>query len=151
MASNVVGIRVMIQRMRGFTLIELMIVVAIVAILAAIALPAYGRYAFRAHRVDGQELLLRVANAQERYYSTYNRYGTLAQLDYADASSEKKYYTVEVDLVTIGGVDNQGYKATAIPQGGQASDVCGSLSISQSGVKLPAANDDASKINGSCW
>src|SRR5579875_1416722 len=83
------------ERKRGFTLIELMVVVAIIAIIAAIAVPAYGRYAYRARRVDGQELLLRIANAQERYYATYNTYGDLKTIGYSStttANSEKQYY-----------------------------------------------------------
>ncbi len=49
---------------RGFSLIELMIVVAIIAILASLAYYNYGRYAFRARRVDGREMLMRVAAAE---------------------------------------------------------------------------------------
>ncbi|GAI02651.1 unnamed protein product, partial [marine sediment metagenome] len=51
---------------KGFTLIELMIVVAVIAILAAIAYPSYTRYVYRARRADGQDLLMRIAAAQER-------------------------------------------------------------------------------------
>lgn len=54
-------------RPTGFTLIEVMIVVAIVAILAAIAYPSYSDYAFRTRRADGKEMMMRVASAQERY------------------------------------------------------------------------------------
>ncbi|MEB2317016.1 MAG: prepilin-type N-terminal cleavage/methylation domain-containing protein, partial [Xanthomonadaceae bacterium] len=65
---------------RGFTLIEVMVVVAIVAILAAIAYPSYSDYAFRARRVDGKEMMMRVAAAQERYYTNLNSYATVTQL-----------------------------------------------------------------------
>lgn len=137
---------------KGFTLIELMIVVVIIAILASIAIPSYGRYAFRARRGDAQELLLRIANAQERFYATNNQYGKLTDIGYDDpASSEKSYYNVTVALAAVGGVDNQGYTATAAPAGAQASDVCGNLSINQAGVKLPASNDTSHNTNGSCW
>lgn len=137
------------QRTRGFTLIELLVVVAIIAILAAIAVPAYGRYAFRARRVDGKELLLRIANAQERYYATYNRYGALGDIGYANpAVSEKRYYSVTVSVPAAS--NGQAYTATAAAEGVQAADACGALTIDNAGVKTPGTND-AGNSNGSCW
>lgn len=137
-------------RARGFTLIELMIVVVIIAILAAIAIPAYGRYAYRAHRVDGQELLLRIANAQERHYSTNNRYGSLDDIGYdSPAASEKGYYSVSVQIPA--GSSSQSFVATAAPVGGQAKDVCGSLTINSAGVKAPGPASASLNSNGSCW
>lgn len=133
---------------KGFTLIELMIVIAIVAILAAIALPMFGQYSYRAQRVDGQELLLRIATAQERFYSTNNKYGALTAVGYDDpALSEKGYYSVKVDLAA----DGQSYKATAAPKNQQLSDVCGDLSITDAGVKKPASTDPTFNTNGKCW
>jgi type IV pilus assembly protein PilE len=130
----------------GFTLVELLTVVTIIAILAAIAIPAYGRYAYRARRVDGKELLLRLANAQERYYATYNRYGTLAELGYADpALSEKGYYSVQLPLAS-----RTAFRAEATPQGAQRNDVCGTLSVDSAGAKRPDAASDANS-NGPCW
>ncbi len=134
---------------KGFTLLELMIVVVIVAALAALAIPAYGRYAFRAHRVDGQELLLRIANAQERYYSTTNAYGSLADVGYDDPSSEKGYYIASIAIPA--GSASQAYVATATPVGGQAQDVCGPLTIDNAGNKTPGPASAASNSNGSCW
>lgn len=137
------------QRTRGFTLVELLMVVAVIAILAAIAIPAYGRYAFRARRVDGKELLLRIANAQERYYATYNKYGALGDIGFASpAISEKRYYNVAVDLPAAG--KGQSFIATATGAGVQAGDACGALSIDNAGVKTPGP-DDAGNSNGSCW
>lgn len=139
-------------RQRGFTLIELMIVVVIIAILAAIAIPAYGRYAYRARRADGQELLLRIANAQERYYATNNRYGTLGGtpgLGYADpAISEKGYYSVEM---AFPGGSSSSFLATATAISSQENDACGALSIDNTGNKLPATTDTSHNSNGSCW
>lgn len=135
------------DRMRGFTLIELMVVVAIVAILAAIAVPSYGRYAYRSRRVDGQELLLRIANAQERYYATYNKYGGLTDIGYADpAESEKRYYSV-----TIPASNSTTYTAVASPVGVQEHDACGNLSIDSTGTKSPGPDDAAHNTNGRCW
>jgi len=139
------GIQAM-ARVRGFTLLELMIVVVIIAILAAIAIPTYSRYAIRAHRVDGQELLLRIANAQERFYATNNHYGALTELNYTDpALSDKGYYSVSMNPAAAS--TTQTFTATAAPVGGQTKDDCQSLTINNAGVKASTGTT----TNGSCW
>ena len=138
------------RRGRGFTLVELLVVVTIIAILAAVAIPAYGRYAYRARRVEGKELLLRIANAQERYYATYNGYGKLKDLGFEDpAPSEKGYYQASIKLGD--GTRPQTYVATARPMQGQASDACGDLTVDHTGTKAPAQDDAARNSNGACW
>ncbi|KRE89550.1 hypothetical protein ASG87_04285 [Frateuria sp. Soil773] len=127
---------------RGFTLLELMIVVAIIAILAAIAVPAYGRYAFRSRRADGQELLLRLATAQERHYATFNKYGSLSDLGFASLSSDKGYYTASIPASS-----SSAFTATATPAGDQVGDKCGNLSINNVGNKTFSGNE----TNGKCW
>ena len=138
----------LMTRSRGFTLIELLIVVAIIAILAAIAIPAYSRYSYRSRRVDGKDLLLRIANAQERYYATANAYGGLTDIGFDNpAISEKGFYSVTV----VASSSSQAFVATATPVGGQANDVCGPLTIDNAGVKRPDPASASSNSNGSCW
>jgi len=131
----------------GFTLLELMIVVAIIAILAAVALPAYNRYVLRAHRASAHNLVMAVASAQERYYTNYNQYATtMPQLGFtttASQTSEGGYYIVSLPATG----NTQTYLLQAAPQGGQASDKCGNLTLTNAGVKDFAGDES----NGHCW
>ena len=136
---------------RGFTLLELMIVVVVIAILASFAMYNYGRYAFRARRTDGREMLMRVAAAQERFFTNFNRYsGSLTDsaadggLAFANTESDNKNYAITIAL----GNGNATYTLTATPQNAQAADVCQNLTITDTGVKGQSGSPTA---NGNCW
>lgn len=139
---------------KGFTLIELMIVVAIIAILASLAYYNYSRYAFKTRRADGREMLMRVAAAQERYYTNFNAYASSltaaspAGLDFTGppVTSEKSHYTITTANGASG--DTQSYVLMATPTAGdvQAADACGALTLDNVGNKLPVTSD-----NGHCW
>ncbi|HSX60403.1 MAG TPA: type IV pilin protein [Tahibacter sp.] len=144
------------EKHQGFTLLELMIVVAIIAILAAFALPSYQRYGQRARRADGKELLMRVAAAQERYYTNFNRYATSpltapTSLGLSTLTSERGYYSVSSANGATG--DTQSYVLSATPVAGtnQAGDQCGTLTINNTGVKTPAKTEMPQNSNGACW
>jgi type IV pilus assembly protein PilE len=136
----------------GFTLVELVIVVLIIAVLASLAVPAYQRYAQRTRRADAREMLMRIAAAQERFYTNYNRYAAAvtgappAGLGFASAASEKGYYTV---VITAAGAAPQTYSLAAAPVAGQGqqNDKCGTISITNGGVKSFSGNEN----NGKCW
>lgn len=139
------------RKYRGFSLIELMVVVAIIAIIAAFAVPSYLNYGIRARRSDGQNMLLRVADAQERYYATHNSYGSLNQLGYTTAASklsEKGYYQLGMEP-SSDSTSAVAYTATATPVSGspQVKDTCGALTIDNAGVRGQAG----STTNGTCW
>lgn len=134
----------------GYSLVELLLVLAIVAMLAALAVPAYGRYAYRARRVEGKELLLRIAQAQELHYASYSRYGELSELGFhAPAWSERGFYRVALQLEASD--RPQTFVATAWPSSAQAGDTCGALAIDDTGRKLPEATDVVAYGNGVCW
>ena len=119
----------------GFTLIELMIVVAIIGILAAIAYPAYSQYVVRANRSAAQSFILGVANKQEQYMLDARAYandlGTLGMTTPGEVSA--KY------AITIANVGNAPptYSIVATPTGTQATQdtKCGTLTINQAGQK----------------
>ena len=92
------------RREKGFTLMELMIVVVIIGILSAIAYPNYRQYAARAKRNEAKAELLKIATLQERFYLQNNTYTTdMTNLGFAATGNNKSdtgSYNINVDLAT---------------------------------------------------
>ena len=132
---------------KGFTLIELMIVVAIVGILAAIAYPSYRDSVRRSHRSEGQALLLDTQSREERYYSNNNTYTTdMTKLGYSadPVISENQYYSVDAAAPTSSCPITSCYKLTATAQGSQSDDThCATMSIDSLGQRTGTNTD--------CW
>lgn len=127
---------------KGFTLIELMIVVAVIGIIAAIALPSYEDYVMRARRADAKTALLNVQLAQEKWRANNTTYGALSDLGIS-STSDDGYYGVAVSGATA-----TAYSATATAQGSQAADTdCGNFSINQDGTQSVSGSLSAS----ACW
>jgi len=76
---------------KGFTLIEMMVVVAVIAILASIAYPSYTSHINKGRRAECRSGVLQVMQQQERYYSQFNRYGTATFVAGADTSVVRTY------------------------------------------------------------
>lgn len=133
----------------GFSLIELLIVVAIVGVLVAVALPAYQDSVLAGGRAEGQSLLMEVASDQERFYSINNSYSTnaapLADPPAATRTSESGRYQVAVAACGGGSIANC-FVATATPQGSQTDDSCTTLTISHTGQR--GATGDTVE---NCW
>jgi len=130
------------MKKNGFTLIELMITVAIVAILAAIAYPSYQDSVRKTKRTTAQADLMELASFMERKFTENNSYAgtTIASIGVTNDD-----YTLALTLPTA---PVTSYTLTAVPQGAQADDSCGTLSLSNTGVK-------EAKVDGvvmpSCW
>ncbi|WP_263140378.1 type IV pilin protein [Pseudomonas sp. RIT-PI-AD] len=128
---------------RGFTLVEMMITVAIIGILAAIAYPSYQEYVIRSNRSEGQALLSDAAAREERYFAQNNSYAdTVAKLG-MNADSANKLYTLSVSNVT-----STTYTLTATPTGSQTRDKkCAILGLNQAGVRSKTGTADLAD----CW
>ena len=135
---------------QGFTLIELMIAVAVVAILGAIAWPMWQDYIMRSHRTAAKACLLEQSQYMERFYTQNMSYATsrdgddVALPDGGCAAEQAEYYTF-----SIADVDDTSYTLEAEPQGTQATrdTACGTLGVDQTGAKTKSGEADVSK----CW
>ena len=145
------------KSVQGFTLIEIMIAVAIIAIISGFAYPSYVKHVQRAKRVDAQTAVLEAAQRQEAYYLRNNSYAKdLTQLEYNSTSSEG-LYNLALSATPSGCTGNHttvctGFQITATPvtTKPQAKDSdCQSLKINQLGTK--SATDANNNATTKCW
>ena len=141
---------------KGFTLIELMVTLAVFAILAAIAYPSYMNQIRKTRRADAQSLLMDAAQREMRYYTANNTYtADMTQLGYTAASNvptEHGYYQVSVlSPAAAQGVTGNAcpiascFVVQAVPQGDQTKDGCGNLSTDNIGQKYSSGTATG------CW
>ena len=144
------------RRHLGFTLIELMVAVAVVGVLSALAFPAYDQYIKKSRRTDAKNALLDLAAREERYYSLNNQYSTNpSNLGYASTSfpmnvqtSNSAYYQLNLSAPTPMAAALPTFAASAVPLGSQVNDRCGSYTLDHLGVQ---GNNGNTTTSAECW
>ncbi|ANQ86086.1 putative prepilin like protein [Azoarcus olearius] len=129
---------------RAFSLVELMIVVAVIGILAAIAYPNYQDYLIKARRATATGCLMELAQFLERHYTTHMSYTDAVLPETACRTELGGFYTFgySQDLTATT------YALEAVPQGAQTADShCGTLGINQSGARSASGSAGVT----ACW
>lgn len=140
-------VRIMAEKQGGFSLIELMIVVAIVGLLSAIAIPSYNQYLIRANKAAAKGFLLEVASREEQFLIGSGSYGQITDLKMTIPEDVDRYFDVTLITGTNSGstvIALQGMPTFKISVAGKAGTLqegnppaTSPLSINQFGLKLP--------------
>lgn len=137
---------------RGFTLIELMIVVAVVAILSSIAYPSYTEYIRRGHRAEARAGLLQAQQWLERAATATGTYPLTAAFPANLKIVPGNRYDISLASPTGGVVADEGrtYTLTATPKGAQTGDRCGAYTVTHTGLR-GANGVTTGDIVRDCW
>jgi type IV pilus assembly protein PilE len=149
------------RRASGFTLIEILIAIAVMGVLAAVAFPSYVSFSQKSRRADAFNALAALQQAQERWRSNHDQYGNFNATPDANTlpsnvarSSSDGHY-----VLTVSGTDGTGYTAVATAQGPQAHDTaCKLMGVKMNGGNLKYGSGDTSIAwtadnpdAGNCW
>lgn len=140
------------SKVNGFTLVELVIVIAIIGILASLAYPAYTEQIRKGRRAEAKSALLDIASRQERYRSDFGFYGDVDDITGSlvnNIDSESGYYNITIACVPDcnPGLRPQSYTATATTQ--IADPQCGNYTYNEAGT-ITISGTDAPNITR-CW
>jgi type IV pilus assembly protein PilE len=132
------------RKKSGFTLIEMMITVALIAITTVVAIYSYQDKVKRGRRIDAINALLSISLAEESYRSNNTTYGTIAQVWGGVTTSQEGYYTLAISNVSA-----TSYTITATGTGGQTSDAENGTSCAT--LSLAMSNGTMTKAPSACW
>lgn len=138
---------------KGFTLIELMITVAIIGILAGIAYPSYQDSVRKSRRADAKAELLGLANAMERHFTETNSYLGAAGTNAIPANTgAPRIYSIPAQTanfynITISAATAATFTIQAVPTGAQTDPRCGTLSLTHTGVR----GETGTGTVADCW
>ncbi len=131
------------NRQKGFSLIELMIVITIVGLLASVALPKYREHVIQSRRSEARSAIEEIRNLQYEFFQNYKRYGTLAEINQA-TTTPGGYYQLGVTANLLR------FSATATAIGNQASDQeCAVFSLTS--VDTFISYNASSSQTYDCW
>jgi len=137
------------KHQKGFTLIELMIVVAVIGILAAVAYPAYQDYVIRSKRGDAMNALAAVRIAQEKYRANNAAFtNSLSELGLS-SSSPDGYWTIE--LVSTATYPTNGSKFYAFAYPGHTDTSCEAFMVDREGPVSSGTYSGKTFANMDCW
>lgn len=140
----------MMNKSKGFTLIELMIVVAVVGILGAVAYPSYTEYVMRGHRADARAALLQAQLWMERAATANGVYPTALPASVTWTNDNSKRYTLSL----AAGATNAAFTLQAAPKANnpQTKDKCGTLTLTHTGTRDITNKPSASTMTAAdCW
>lgn len=153
--NNIMKTKADFHKLKGVTLIELMIAVVIIAILAAVALPSYQDHVRRSNRAVAKAILHENAQFMEQFYTANNQYdatvgadgiaNTVDDVAVALPITQSPRTGVVQYAISLQAVANAAFTLQAVPQGSMAGDICGTLTLTNTGVQ-GAGGDVAS-----CW
>ncbi len=138
------------QRERGFTLVELVIVIVIIAILVAVGLPSYRDSVMKSRRIEAKEMLWAAANRQQQYFTMNNAYTTDATGNLkVPTTSQHGYYTLSITAGHSGNISSSySMSATAVSGSSQYNDSdCGTFTLGSLGQQTVSG----SQTFPLCW
>jgi len=128
------------QKIKAFTLVELIITIAIIGVIAALTIPSYQQYIIASHRSDAKSALLKLQIEQETWRASHISYATLNELKIAKSTLNNHYF-----LTIKNKPDSEQFLAIATPVGSQQNDPCGTFALNQLGAVFENYADQ------NCW